>query len=175
MKARKKFGLIFGIIFVSALAFPAASSAHCPLCTAGVGLVALGAYNIGVSGLTIGLLVGAFALALGLWLAKMISKKYLPGQNSMIAAASWLLTLLPLRTLLAEYTSVYLGWSGPYGAWYPINLFLVGGAIGALLVYSAPWLSRQLTGRRGKSFPFQTMIITLVLIFAASLVTQFVL
>ena len=167
----RRFIIFFGALV---LVFPSAALAHCPLCTAGAGLIALGAYKIGVSGLTIGLLVGAFAVALGIWLGKMIAKKYLPGQNNIIAIGSWLLTLLPLKTLLAEYSSVYIGWIGPYGTWYPVNLFLAGGLIGACLIYSAPWLSRRLTDWRGRNFPFQTMIITLALIFAASLITQFV-
>lgn len=174
MKVIKKFGLLFALIFVIALVYPGQVLAHCPLCTAGVGLVALGAYNIGVSGLTIGLLLGAFSAALGIWLGKMITKKYLPGQNNLIAVASWLLTLLPLQTLLAEYASIYVGWSGQYGVSYPINLFLVGGVIGAVLVYLAPRLSRQLTARRGKAIPFQSLAITLALLLLASLITQFV-
>lgn len=156
------------------LVLPLSVSAHCPLCTAGVGLAALAAYKIGVSGLTVGLLIGAFAIALGLWLAKIIKKKVLPAQNQIVAITSWLITVLPLQSILAEYTSIYISSIGQYGSWYPINLFLVGSFLGAILVYLADPLSLWLTSVRGKKFPFQTMIITITLVIIASLLTQFI-
>lgn len=167
-----------GITSMIAFASPGAALAHCPLCTAGVGLAALSAYKLGVSGLTVGLLIGAFAVALGLWLAKMVTKKYLPGQNNAIAILSWLTTVLPLQMLLSDYTSIFINWSGSYGSWlnrtYLVNLFLVGAVLGALLVYLAPRLSQFIAQRRGKTFPFQTMTITFVLLLLVSLITQFV-
>ena len=170
--------LFLGGIILAALAFPSAALAHCPLCTAGAGLAALGAYWLGINGLTVGLLIGAFAVALGLWLGRMIAKKYLPGQNNLIAVFSWLTTVLPLQTLLSDYTSIFINWSGSYGSWlnrtYLINLFLVGGIIGAILVYLAPRFSRFLSCRRGKTIPFQSMIITFALLLVASLITQLV-
>ncbi|MDP2708863.1 MAG: hypothetical protein Q8O93_02330 [bacterium] len=170
--------LLFGGFSLIALASPAAALAHCPLCTAGAGLVALGAYKLGVSGLTVGLLIGAFAVALGLWLGKIITKKYLPGQNNIITVFSWLTTVLPLQTLLSDYTSIYISWSGDYGSWlnrtYPINLFLVGGILGAIIVYQASPLSKFIAKRRGKNMPFQTMAVTFALLLLASLITQFI-
>jgi len=178
MRKRAKLKLLFSIISLATLISPAAALAHCPLCTAGAGLAALGAYKLGVNGLTTGLLIGAFAVALGLWLGKMITKKYLPGQDNVIAAFSWLTTVLPLQTLLADYTSIYVSWSGDYSSWlnrtYLINLFLVGALVGAMLVYQTSPLSKFITKRRGKTMPFQTMLITFTLILLASLITQFI-
>lgn len=178
MKKTKWLPFFIGVIIIVALVSPTAALAHCPLCTVGVGLAALGAYKFGVSGLTVGLLIGAFAVALGLWLGRLITKKYLPGQNNIIAIFSWLTTVLPLQILLSDYTSIFINWSGPYGSWlnrtYLINLFLVGVVLGAILVYLALWLSRFIGRWRGKTFPFQIMIITFVLLLLASLVTQFI-
>ena len=161
------------------LIFPTVALAHCPLCTAGAGIVALSAYWLGVNGLTIGVLLGAFAVALGLWIARLLKKKYIPQQNNVIGVFSWLTTILPLKMLLSDYTSIYINWGGSYGSLfnrtYPINLFLVGGVIGGLLIYIAPSLSRFTTERRGKTVPYQGMIITFTLLILVSLITQFVL
>lgn len=170
--------LVAGVSLGSML-FPVVALAHCPLCTAGAGLVAIGAYWLGVSGMTIGVLLGAFALALGLWIGRLIKKKYIPQQDNVIGVFSWLTTLLPLQTLLADYTSIYLNWGGEYGSLlnrtYPINLFLVGGVVGGILIYLAPLISRFITRRRGKTMPYQGVITTLVLLVVISLVTQLVL
>lgn len=170
--------LLIGGISFSGLLLPAAALAHCPLCTAGAGLAAIGAYSLGVNGLTIGVLLGAFAVALGLWIGRLIKKNYLPRQNDIVGGVSWLTTILPLQMLLSDYTSIYINWSGAYGSLfnrtYPINLFLVGGVIGGALIYCAPPLSRALTDRRGKTLPYQGMIITFALLIAASLLTQFI-
>lgn len=171
--------LVAGGASLAGVLMPAVALAHCPLCTAGAGLVALGAYWLGVNGLAIGVLLGGFALALGLWLGRLIKKKYLPQQDNLIGAFSWLTTLIPLRGLLADYTSVYLNWSGAYGSLfnrtYPINLFLVGGLIGGAVIYLAPPLSRALSARRGKTIPYQGIMITIALLLMVSLISQFAL
>lgn len=172
---------IIGVGMASFLALitPRIVFAHCPLCTAGAGLVAIGAYWIGVNGATIGVMLGAFAVALGLWIGRLIKKKYIPHQDDAIGVFSWLTTLLPLKMLLSDYTSVYINWGGAYGTLlnrtYPINLFLVGGVIGGALLYIAPPLSRTISARRGKTVPYQGIIITFILIILMSLVTQFTL
>ena len=103
-------------VSISGLLFPAVALAHCPLCTAGAGLAAIGAYWLGVNGLTVGVLLGAFAMALGLWVARLIKKKYLPQQDNAIGVFSWLTTIIPLKMLLSDYTSIYINWSGSYGS-----------------------------------------------------------
>ena len=174
---QKKFFIpIIGLI---GLLFPIPSLAHCPLCTAGAGVVAIGAYWIGVNSMTIGVLIGAFAVALGVWVGKLIKKKYIPQQDNAIGVFSWLTTLLPLKMLLSDYTSIYINWGGQYGSLlnstYPINLFLVGGVIGGMVIFVAPSLSRFVTERQGKTVPYQGIIITFILLILSSLITQFVL
>ena len=63
---------IFASTSLFSVLIPATAFAHCPLCTAGAGLAFLGAYWIGVNGLTIGMLMGALAFALGLWMATLL-------------------------------------------------------------------------------------------------------
>jgi len=167
------------VVGISGLLFPTVALAHCPLCTAGAGLAALGAYWLGVNGLTVGVLLGAFAAALGLWIARLIKKKYIPQQDNVIGVFSWLTTILPLQMLLSDYTSIYINWSGSYGSLfnrtYPVNLFLIGGVVGGIVVYIAPSLSRAISEYRGRTIPYQGIIATFSFLILISLITQFIL
>ncbi|GIW66575.1 MAG: hypothetical protein KatS3mg095_0473 [Candidatus Parcubacteria bacterium] len=49
--------------------------AHCPLCTAGAGIGALIAKELGMKSLVIGIWIGGFSVALGWWLANFISSR----------------------------------------------------------------------------------------------------
>lgn len=51
--------------------------AHCPLCTAGAGVGVLIAKELGMKSSAIGVWVGAFSVALGLWVWNMIIEKQL--------------------------------------------------------------------------------------------------
>ncbi len=51
--------------------------AHCPLCTAGAGVGVLIAKELGMKSSAIGVWVGAFSVALGLWVWNMIVEKQL--------------------------------------------------------------------------------------------------
>ena len=108
----------------------------------------------------------------------MFKKKYIPYQDELIGVFSWLTTLLPLKMLMSDYTSVYINWGGEYGSifnrTYPVNLFLVGGFIGGLILYVSPGLSRVVTKYRGKKIDFQGIIVTFSLLVLISLITQFI-
>src|SRR3990172_1231972 len=54
------------------------ASAHCPLCVLGAGAVATTATFLGVDDIVIGVSIGAFALALGLWISNVVKKKFIP-------------------------------------------------------------------------------------------------
>jgi hypothetical protein len=158
---------------------PIPALAHCPLCTAGAGLVAIGAYWFGVKAIVIGVAIGAFAAAMGLWFARLIKKQFIPRQSQVIAIVSWLLTILPLRMTLGDYVSWYVNWSGDYGSifnrTYVLNLFLVGSIVGTLIMLSAPYVSRFVTNLRGgKQAPFQGIGITFLLIIFTSIILQII-
>lgn len=63
------FLLAIALFSVTAAALPRATFAHCPLCTIGAGAAAVGAAWLGVSYMVIGVFLGAFGLAIGLWTA----------------------------------------------------------------------------------------------------------
>jgi len=145
--------------------------AHCPLCTAGAGALALGAAQLGVGPMSIGIFLGAFAVALGLWVARLLKKKYLPGQKALLAIFSFATTIFPLQAVLADNAPVYLPFWGEYGKTFVINLFVAGAVIGGVLILLSPWLSRKLAlARGGEMYPFQGMVITLVLLISAAAV-----
>jgi hypothetical protein len=155
------------------LLLPAAAYAHCPLCTAGAGVVALGAAKLGVGPMSVGIFLGAFAVALGLWVARLLKKQYMPRQKEALAIFSFATTIFPLQSVLADYTSVYLPFWGEYGKTLLINLFLVGGIIGGVLILLSPYLSRKLAlARGGAMYPFQGMVITLVLLSSVAVVIE---
>jgi hypothetical protein len=170
---------ILALIAVVSL-IPVSARAHCPLCTAGAGALAVGATYLGVDTVVVGILIGAFALALSLWMARLPKKQYFKQQKLVIILLVFLSTILPLLPLLKDYTSVNIYWFGEYGSafynTYMYNKFVVGSILGALIMLISPYLSRFVTKQRGnKLFPYQGIIITFVLLIAASLVTQFAL
>jgi hypothetical protein len=153
---------------------PKVSLAHCPLCTAGAGALAIFAASIGVSSAVIGVLIGAFALALSLWIAEKWPKKiYFPYQKTAIGAVIFLGTIIPIMPLIREYTPLYVPFIGEYGTTYALNLYLFGAFFGALAVLAAPYLSRIISRLCGKTMPYQGVVLTLLLLVLVSLIIQF--
>ena len=176
MRALTKLSLFAGISF-TAILYPAVALAHCPLCTAGAGLVAVGAYWVGAKAITIGVLLGTFATAMSIWLARLIKRQFIPHQKIIIAVSSWVFTLVPLRMLFSDYVSWYVSWFGNYGSifnrTYTLNLFWVGAAVGTILTVMAPAASRYLTKlRSGQHFSFQGLTVNLILAAFAALIVQ---
>ena len=148
---------------------PRLANAHCPLCTIGAGGAALLAAYFGISAAPVGVFVGAFGLAAGLWSAKLIRKRYVRGQADILGALSFASVVIPVMPMMRQYYSLYVPWFGDYGYTFAIDKFLVGAIIGAVALYSAPFLSRKLTRLRGeKMVPYQGMLISLATLLVAS-------
>jgi len=174
MKKKPFFLALLGL----GLALPKLSLAHCPLCTVGAGFLAVLAASLGVKSLVVAILLGAFSLALALWLAKKVKKQYFRGQFWLLTVLIFVLTALPLAPLLQEYGPLYLNLAGEYGSplhnTYTINLYYLGVLIGAALLFGAPWLSRGISKvRRGRRWPFQSLSVSLGLLVLTSLLIQF--
>lgn len=169
--------LVLGIIAI--LATPNLAQAHCPLCTVGAGAVAAGAAWLGVSAVAVGILIGAFAYALSVWTARLITKRLIPYQNAVVGTVVFLATVIPVVPLIREYAPLYISVAGEYGTLlhntYAINLFLVGLPIGALLVCGAPIISASLTRQFGRQIvPFQGVSITLGALVATSFIVELI-
>lgn len=159
------------------IAKPVSVSAHCPLCTAGAGALAVFSSWLGVSTATVGVFLGAFALALGLWLARLIPTKYFTGQDLVVIVATVLVTLWPISPLIREYRPLYIAWGGEYGSLmhntYTLDLFVVGALIGLVISILAPIFSRYLTRLAGRRlWPFQSLSLTLGLLLLAGIILQ---
>lgn len=153
---------------------PKIASAHCPLCTAGAGALAVAAAYFGISSMIVGVFVGAFALALGLWLAKLPKKKYIPYQYLVLVIIIFLSTVIPIMPLVQDYAPLYVPFWGEFGKTFAVSLFLAGVPLGALVLSVSPVLSRRLSGLRGgKLIPYQGIAITIVLLILVSLIIQF--
>jgi len=161
------------------LAFiPSAAKAHCPLCTAGAGALAIGAAYLGVSNYIVGVMIGAFALALGFWIPRTIKKKYIPYQDELLTIIIFFSTVIPIMPFVQHYTSFNIYWFGEYGGifnkTYMVSRFLIGSLVGALIMLVSPYVSRELSKlRKNKLFPYQGIIITFIMLLAVSLLFQY--
>lgn len=153
---------------------PKVASAHCPLCTVGAGVLAVLAASLGISSVIVGLCIGAFALALGLWISKMVQKQYIPFQKHILTLILFLGTVVPILPLVQDYGPLYIPFIGEYGTTYTINLYLLGVIMGACIMYISPLLSKALTNIRGKQIPFQGVLLTGLLLTVAALIIQLV-
>ncbi len=165
--------IIFAILGVG---IAKAALSHCPLCTIGAGAAAVGASWLGIGDGPIGIFIGAFAIALGLWIARIVKKQYIPGQKYVITALSFVTTVFPLLPMMKQYSSYYLYIMGDYGSLlnrtYSWNMFLLGAVIGGVIVIIAPLASKKITDLRGKMSPYQGLIINFAMLLLVSLVIE---
>lgn len=166
---------LFALV-TAALGLPRVALAHCPLCTVGVGMAALVAVGLGVNAATVGVFVGAFAVALGLWLGRLVPWK-IRYKMELFGILSFLLTMIPLLPIMEDDASIYVMWFGDYGSpfqrVYLVDRFLLGGVVGLVMVWIAPFVSSRMTTlRNGKRLPYQGVVTTFILIGLASLLIE---
>jgi len=153
--------IVISAFSVLGFAVPSIVKAHCPLCTVGAVAIGIGAYKLGIRTESVGIGIGAFAVALGLWIARVMSRAYVPFQRELIVLASFASTIVPVIPFMRSAFPVYISFLGDYGTTVAVNRFLAGSIIGGLLVMIAPEASRELTRfRRNRHIPFQGMIVT---------------
>ncbi len=169
------------VAIVALIASSGFASAMCPLCTAGAGLAAFGAEKLGMNPVAVALFIGGFAMSTGLWMARIIKKKFFRFQDFIIITAIFLLTLVPIIAITgAKLFPFYLSWFGSYGSLfnrtYMINGSLISGLFGGLLVWASPKINQKLKSlRKGKGVPFQGVIITLLMLISVGAVIQLIL
>ena len=151
--------------------------AHCPLCTITAGAAAAGGVYLGVSKIVIGLLIGAFAMSIGMWLARIVKKKYIPFQKTLMISGVFLLTVLPLLPIFSHISGFNIRLTGDYGTLlnrtYLIDHSLLTSFLGGAIVFISPSLNRKIKEKTTESVPFQGIIITFLLLIIAALIIQF--
>ena len=171
--------IILSITALPVLLWPQAAFAHCPLCTIGAGGAAVLATWLGVGTFSIGVFIGAFAVATGLWFARLIKKrlkKPVKFLTPAIAIASFLLTIIPIMPMMPGYGTFSLFWGGEYGSifnrTYLIHLFLFGSLVGGGVMLISPKLSKALAKIQKKQLPFQGIIMTFLLLILISIISE---
>ncbi len=167
--------LLFLIMPIFALFLVETASAHCPLCTIGAGAAAAGAVWLGISKVVVALFIGAFAMSMGMWFSRVVKKKYVPYQKTLIIAAIFLTTVLPLLPLFSAIGPLYIPFIGEYGMTYAINYSLISSFFGGLITFVSPNINKKIREkRRGKGIPFQGILITFGLLIAVALIIEFI-
>ncbi len=174
MANKKLFLALLTPIFIIILA--KLVSAHCPLCTVGAGAAAAGAVWLGVSKVVVALFMGAFAMSMGMWFARVLDKKkrFIPFQYSLIVILVFVLTVWPLMPIFKAIGPLYFSFIGEYGTTYAINYSLISSLFGGGIVLLSPTTSKKITKlRKGKIIAFQGMILTFALLLIAAILIQF--
>jgi len=151
-------------------------SAHCPLCTIGAGAAAAGAVWLGVSKVIVALFIGAFAMSMGMWFARVIEKrkKFIPFQSFLIIVSIFLLTVLPLIPIIRAVGPLYLSFIGDYGTTYALDYSLGASLLGGMITFASPKLNKKIKDKRnGKGIPFQGMLLTFLLLGIVATIIQF--
>ena len=182
--AMKKRGILAGFLALSVL-FTQTVKAHCPLCTAGAGALALGAVAIGVSPAVVAIFIGGFAMSMGMWTSKwakrkFLKKNYVPFQEGFIVLLVFLSTLVPIISMLAVFKGFNIFLYGSYGGLlnrsYMYNLSWVTSLFGAFVVFKSPsWNKKIKEMRDGKGIPFQGTILTITLLLVVGGILQILL
>lgn len=153
-------------LFGSALIFPAAAQAVCPVCTvavaAGVGL----SRYLGIDDTISGVWMGALTISAGLWLVNWLESRRIrfPFRRPLIVIGFFLLTVWPL------YSLDMIG--HPLNTLWGIDKLLLGLIVGALLFILAAITDQILRARnQGKVYlPYQRVILPVSLLVIKSLV-----
>lgn len=90
---------------------------------------------------------------------------------------SFLSVVLPLKLYFYEIGSFYLYLFGDYGSLfnrtYVYDKFLLGSILGGLVILISPLLSKKLSQlRQGRTFPYQRLVITFLLLILLSILFQ---
>jgi hypothetical protein len=145
--------------------------AYCPLCVAGTGVLVIAGYELGVKKIVMGLLIGGLAVVFGEWLNKLIKRKIFKGQEFLVIVLTFILTYLPVKSLISDYFYFTITNQDHF---VMIDKSLLSGIFGGLLVYLAPFISKFITQKRGKTILFQRIIVTLILLIIFGLILQFI-
>ena len=152
--------------------FTSVVGAHCPLCVIGAGAAAAGAVWLGVSKIVVALFIGAFAMSMGMWFARVVKRKYIPFQKTAIILIIFLTTILPLLPMFKAVGPLYLSFIGEYGTTYAINYSLFANLLGGLIVFIAPSISKKISATRGRTIPFQGVLITFLILIIGGVLLQ---
>ncbi len=160
------FILVFAIIVSYSL--PAAS-AMCPLCTASAAIGLGVARYYGIDDIVIGIWLGALAVSTALWVNNIVKKragakfKVLPIYEALLIAAVIAATIVPFY-----FAGFFSGMPGMVDTIFGINRLVFGIIVGSLVTFIGAPMSNMVKRKRNSVFPYQTIIITFLMLIALS-------
>lgn len=151
--------------------------AHCPLCVGALGAAAASATYFGLDGSVVGAFAGAMGASTGVWIARKIKRKYIPGQNALIILGSYISMVLALFAIDTGIVYIPIFLAGTPGALlnkaYFVSKGLLGSFIGAPIAYFSWILHEKIKTVRGRVlFPFQGTAFTIIATIVAALPLQ---
>jgi len=163
------FFIFLTLLLSSAILVPPVS-AHCPLCTAGAAIGVGVAREMGVDDSIVGLFLGAFVAASGLWLDRILKKRNIdyPLQGMILVAVSLLSVAVPLYYAGVITNTAVVRSLTDYHSLFGLEAFgidkLFGGLLfGTVLITGVFTLSDYVTRiRGGRLFRFQGMVLMAV-------------
>ena len=163
--AIKRAGAVFAAIFASIAGIPAAL-AHCPLCTAAVGVGVAISRFYGVDDTIVGVWIGAFILSTALWFDRALKKKhgkpFIPLQTPIFVALAFIFTVVPF------YYGGLIGDARFHI--YGIDKLFLGIVVGTIASGAGLAVSEWVKKTKKKVlFPFQTILITLAFLVVSSI------
>ncbi len=182
MANKSAFGVSWGRAIAAAAATIMSSAtalAHCPLCTAAVGTIAISLGFIGISYSVLGIFVGAFAASTGMMLfplarriSKRIGREYEPYIRTGMVAAAFLATVLPVSASMKHATLIPVYVAGEPGSLlnrtYWANTVLLFSFVGLASLVASSWLHRRIKERVGILFPYQGIATTVAMLLLVS-------
>lgn len=162
--------LIITIAILTLVALTNTASAMCPLCTAGAAIGLGIARYYGVDDIIIGLWLGALAVSTALWLSDVVKKRIkhsiIPFQETLVVLAVIASTIVPFY--LAGFFNGMPSMPSMVDTIFGINRVAFGTVIGGFVMFVGAPLSSFIKRKRMKAFPFQTIILTLLLLIVLS-------
>ncbi|MFZ2192669.1 MAG: hypothetical protein WAV31_00300 [Candidatus Moraniibacteriota bacterium] len=140
------------------------AQAFCPVCVVAVGAGLELSNYLGIDDTVTGLWIGALLVSLSMWTIEYLAKKKINffGKRTIIFGSFYFLTVAPLywKNLIGQ----------PMHSFWGIDKLVLGMIIGSILFFFGGILSFKLKQRNGGKvyFPFQKVIIPLVILFIAS-------
>ncbi len=149
------------------------TSAMCPLCVAGAAVGLSVARYYGVDDIVVGIWLGALAVSTALWINTLINKKsktkVIPFQGFFVITALIAATIMPFY-----FAGFFKGMPNMVDTIFGINRLVFGSLIGGIVTFIGAPVSNTIKKKRGKVFPYQTIILTLLVLALLSLLFWYI-
>jgi len=143
----------------------------CPLCVVATAVGLSVARYYGVDDSVTGLWLGALAVSTAMWINIIVKNrmhkakvKPIPFQNIIVFVAVVVATIVPFY-----YAGFFNGMPNMSDTLFGVNRLVIGTVIGGFITLISPSVSNFIKRRRNAVFPYQTILLTLVLLTFLSL------